>query len=339
MKSLIITLLAVVTTTQGINLFELALDDWHMFKIAYGKTYSPREELFRMRIYLDNVERIKKHNEEYARGLHSYTLAVNKFSDMPLQEAVAAVNGLRHLPEESMQQCRRQPTFIPPANVQLPDSIDWREKGAVTPVKDQGHCGSCWAFGATGALEGQHFRKTGKLISLSEQNLVDCSGSYGNDGCDGGVIDRAYDYVKDNNGIDTEVSYPYEAKNDTCRFNPKNVGATDVGFIDIQFGSEEDLQAAVATIGPISVAIFADLTEFFHYKSGVFYNDRCSSEPFSLDHAVLVVGYGKDEKSGQKYWLVKNSWGEDWGESGYIKMARNRNNNCGIASMASYPLV
>lgn len=185
-------------------------------------------------------------------------------------------------------------------------------------------------------MEGQHFRKTGKLVSLSEQNLIDCSGRYGNNGCNGGLMDNAFRYVKENKGIDTEESYPYQAEDAKCHFNPKKIGATDKGFVDIESGDEEQVRAAIATVGPVSVAIDASHESFQLYAGGVYYDPECSSE--QLDHGVLAVGYGTDEK-GQDYWLIKNSWGSSWGDEGYIKMARNKDNNCGVATQASYPLV
>lgn len=255
-------------------------------------------------------------------------------ADMLVHEFAATYNGFNKSLKATNEKLVGS-TFIPPAHVTFPSTVDWRTKGAVTPIKNQGKCGSCWAFSSTGALEGQHFRKTNKLISLSEQNLVDCSTKYGNNGCEGGLMDNAFQYVKENHGIDTEKSYPYEAEDETCRFKKRTVGATDTGFTDIPEGDEEALMKAVATVGPVSVAIDASHESFQFYSSGVYYEPDCSSE--ELDHGVLVVGYGTED--GEDYWLVKNSWGTQWGEDGYIKMARNRDNNCGIATSASYPLV
>lgn len=227
----------------------------------------------------------------------------------------------------------RAATFIYADNVELPTAIDWRSN-AVTPVKHQGKCGSCWSFSTTGALEGQHFRKNKKLVSLSEQNLVDCS-KKGNHGCSGGWMNTAFQYIKDNGGIDTEKSYPYLGTDtQKCKFSKSSIGATCTGFTSIATADEKQLMNAVATVGPIAVAI--QVTRSFQtYQSGVYYEVGC--DPRKLNHAVLIVGYGTEGSN--DYWLVKNSWGTQWGQDGYIKMSRNKNNNCGIASAASYPLV
>nr|KAG5700301.1 hypothetical protein BaRGS_002647 [Batillaria attramentaria] len=172
----------------------------------------------------------------------------------------------------------------------------------INQLGDMERCGSCWAFSATGSLEGQHFKKTGKLVSLSEQNLVDCSQKEGNHGCGGGLMDYAFRYIEINNGIDTEESYPYIGKSGLCRFLPQDVGATDVGYVDIKRFNEKALQKAVATVGPISIGIDASRPTFHLYKTGVYYDPKCNST--RLDHGVLAVGYG--EENGEKYWLVKN---------------------------------
>ncbi|XP_043938839.1 procathepsin L-like isoform X2 [Protopterus annectens] len=187
----------------------------------------------------------------------------------------------------------------------------------------------------TGSLEGQHFRYTGELLSLSEQQLVDCSSDFGNDGCDGGLMDYAYEYIAANKGINTEESYPYEARNGRCHFNASAVTASCSGFADIFAINEKALQATVATIGPVSVAIDASHISFQLYESGIYDEPECSSN--DLDHGVLAVGYGT--RQDLDYWLVKNSWGHLWGMDGYIYMSRNKGNQCGIATLASYPIV
>ena len=339
MRSLLFLFVAVVATAQAVSFFELVQEEWTTFKAEHGKNYnSDIEEKFRMKIYMDNKHKIAKHNGNYEMKKVSYKMKMNKYGDMLHHEFINAVNGFNKSINARLRSLREPvgAAYVEPANVKLPEVVDWREQGAVTEIKDQGHCGSCWAFSSTGALEGQHFRRTGVLVSLSEQNLIDCSGKYGNNGCNGGLMDQAFQYIKDNRGVDTEITYPYEGEDDKCRFTMRNSGASDVGFIDIPEGDEEKLKSAVATVGPVSVAIDASRQSFQFYSEGVYDEPECSSE--SLDHGVLVVGYGTDEND-QDYWLVKNSWGPKWGDKGYVKMSRNKDNQCGIASSASYPLV
>merc|ERR1712179_189555 len=249
---------------------------------------------------------------------------MNKYGDMSSREFVATMNGYKvNISGPGM--CSQ---FQPPLNVKLtdlPDTVDWRKEGYVTPIKDQGQCGSCWSFSATGSLEGQNFKKTQTLTSLSEKNLMDCSKKEGNHGCEGGLMDLAFEYVIKNMGIDTEMSYPYMPRDGSCKFNKANIGATEKSCMDIKKGSEDDLKAAVATVGPISVAIDASHASFQMYKRGVYNERRCSSS--RLDHGVLAVGYGNEDN--KDYWLVKNSWGTSWGMEGYIMMSRNEDNQCG----------
>jgi len=314
---------------------------WEEFKQTHDKSYeSDEEEAYRRDVFAENMKKVEMHNYLHSKGEKSFTLEMNHFSDLKNEEFTSMMNGYTPREKEETTNVQMEDArfeYLSPAMpVALPDSVDWREHGFVTPVKNQGQCGSCWAFSTTGSLEGQHFRKTGKLVSLSEQNLVDCSSQYGNHGCNGGLMDAAFTYIKANDGIDTEEAYPYVAEEEpSCKYKAKFSGATDKGFVDIDHGFEDKLKEAVATVGPVSVAIDASSDEFQMYQSGVYYNKACSSE--QLDHGVLVVGYGSED--GVDYWIVKNSWSEKWGENGYIRMSRNKDNNCGIASMASYPLV
>ncbi|XP_029774164.1 cathepsin L1-like [Suricata suricatta] len=285
------------------------------------------EEGWRRDVWEKNTKMIEQHNWEHSQGKHSFTVAMNGFGDMT-NEFKQKMNGLQ------MQKHKKGKMFQPPLFAEIPSSVDWRKKGYVTPVKNQGQCGSCWAFSATGAREGQMFRKTGKLVSLSEQNLVDCSQPEGYEGCDGGLMDYAFQYVKGNGGLDSEESYPYHAQDKTCKYKPQYSAANDTGFFDIP-PREKALMVAVATKGPISVGIDASHFTFQFYHEGIYCDPDCSSE--DLDHGVLVTGYGIDV--GQSYWIVKNSWGKNWGIDGYIKMAKDRKNHCGITTMASFPIV
>ncbi|KAB5562040.1 hypothetical protein PHYPO_G00013370 [Pangasianodon hypophthalmus] len=330
---LVVTTLVALASAASISLEDLEFNAW---KLKFGKIYkSVEEESQHKMTWLENRKVVLIHNMLADQGIKSYRLGMTSFADMNNQEYRETVlKGCLGFFNRTKKHSAA--TFLLQAGgAVLPDTVDWREKGYVTEVKDQRDCGSCWAFSATGSLEGQTFRKTGKLVSLSEQQLVDCSMKYGNMGCEGGWMDWAFQYIIDNNGIDTEESYPYEAIDMLCRFNPATVGATCTGYVDIKSGDEKALQEAVATIGPISVAIDAGHMSFQFYESGIYDEPDCSST--EMNHGVLIVGYGMED--GQDYWLVKNSWGLGWGDNGYIKMSRNKNNQCGIARNASYPLV
>lgn len=308
---------------------------WEVWKQFHKKSYSDLgAERVRYTIWLDNLKRIEAHN---AAGQHTYTLGMNHFGDMTHEEFRFNMNGYHGSMRNETR--RHGATFLTPANVQPPKAIDWRDNGAVTEVKNQGHCGSCWSFSTTGSLEGQMFRKTGKLVSLSEQNLVDCSTKYGNHGCNGGLMDDAFKYIEDF-GIDSEASYPYTAAEHACAFNKSNVAGEVTGWVDVESESEDDLLMAVGTEGPVSVAIDASHYTFQFYKEGVYNETSCSQ--VNLDHGVLVTGYGQYHHMGgalHDFWWVKNSWGPTWGLQGFIRMSRNEGNQCGIATAASYPLV
>jgi len=310
---------------------------WRDFKSTHNKSYdTTEEESARFHVFIDNHRKIETHNSEYEAGRKSFQLGMNQFGDMTNEEFRSTMNGYKRELRDQSDSATRGSTFLVPHNTLIPTEIDWRQKGYVTHVKNQGQCGSCWAFSAVGALEGQHFRKSGTMVELSEQNLVDCSSTFGNEGCNGGLMDNAFNYVKSNKGIDTETSYPYEGKDDRCRFKKQDVGAEDTGFVDVKQGDESELEAALATVGPVSIAIDAGHESFQFYKKDVYNEPQCSST--ELDHGVLAVGYGVTAQ-GDLYYIVKNSWGDTWGEQGYIRMSRRKNNQCGVATAASYPLV
>ncbi|KAK4487627.1 hypothetical protein RD792_005721 [Penstemon davidsonii] len=220
-------------------------------------------------------------------------------------------------------------------NVALPESRDWREIGIVSPVKNQGHCGSCWTFSTTGALEAAYAQAFGKGISLSEQQLVDCAGAFNNYGCNGGLPSQAFEYIKHNGGLDTEAAYPYTGKDGFCKYSSENVGVQVLDSVNITLGAEDELKHAVAFVRPVSVA-FEVVNGFRAYKGGVYTSTTCGSSPMDVNHAVLAVGYGVE--NGIPYWLIKNSWGADWGDNGYFKMEMGKN-MCGVATCASYPVV
>ncbi|VDO10460.1 unnamed protein product [Rodentolepis nana] len=307
---------------------------WNSWKQVYKRSYSsPREEKLRMRIFYNNLQFILWHNRRYFSGEVSYYVGLNSFADLTLKEFADTYLSVQETSIEKdlgdVQLLHESP-FAP-----VPNYIDWRKKGLVTDIKDQGQCGSCWAFSATGSLEGQYKKKKGNLVSFSEQQLVDCSRSQGNEGCNGGLMDQAFQYWM-RNGAESEKDYPYTAHDGSCKFN-KSASITLVKkFVRVKKGDESQLRLSVGQIGPISVGIDASSMSFQFYKSGIYKDDHCS--PNSIDHGVLVVGYDQD-KTGGKYWIVKNSWGTDWGNEGYIWMARDYHNMCGIASLASYPVL
>jgi len=314
--------LAVAVNAVTVVTFD-ADSSWTAWKAKYGKTYlSAEEDSVRQAIFSKNVAYIQKHNAANT----GFTLGMNQFGDLTNAEFQARFL-IKYTPTAANE------THVVDAAAD-PTSVDWRTQGYVTPIKDQGQCGSCWAFSTVASFEGAHFKATGKLVSFSEQNLVDCSTKEGNQGCNGGLMDNGFKYIIANGGLDTESSYPYTARDGTCKYTPASSGGTIKSYKDVTAGSETALEDAVATVGPISVAIDASHNSFQFYKSGVYNEPLCSSK--NLDHGVTAVGYGSE--SGKDYWIVKNSWGTSWGTEGYILMTRNKRNQCGIATAASYPI-
>ena len=304
--------------------------EWNDFKATHGKSYrNGIEELYRMQVYADNKALVTRHNAEHAAGKQTFTMALNRFADMTEEEVNTLYKG-------SVGQSSRQHGVYKPSGRQAPVAIDWRDQNVVTDVKDQGACGSCWSFAATGALESAWALAGNDLVALSEQQLMDCSGAYSNYGCNGGMAYQAYNYLENAGGIMSEEAYPYETASRSCRASEEDYVASLTTHVNVNsHGDETILRDAVADVGPVAVSIDASKSSFNFYSGGVYDEPNCSSS--THDHAVLVVGYGTED--GKDYWLVKNSWGAEWGEDGYIKMTRGDHDQCAIALIPVYPVV
>ncbi|KAK2392579.1 low-temperature-induced cysteine proteinase [Trifolium repens] len=323
---LLLSLSFLVSASDTSKLFQ----DWCK---QHGKTYPSQEQKrYRFKVFEDNYAFITQHNQ---MENSSYTLSLNAFADLTHHEFKTTRLGLppSSLLKFKFERFQNHQSDDDNVVLQVPSEIDWRNSGAVTSVKDQGSCGACWSFSATGAIEGINKIMTGSLVSLSEQELVDCDTTY-NSGCDGGLMDYAYQFIIDNKGIDTEEDYPYQARQVLCKKDKlKRRVVTIDGYTDVPPNNEKKLLKAVA-VQPVSVGICGSARAFQLYSKGIF-TGPCST---SLDHAVLIVGYGSE--NGVDYWIVKNSWGKYWGMNGYIHMLRNTDNSaglCGINMLASYP--
>ncbi|KAI5660663.1 hypothetical protein M9H77_19986 [Catharanthus roseus] len=292
--------------------------------VEHGKTYnSIGEKSKRFEIFKDNLRYIDDQNSIANR---TYKLGLNKFVDLTHDEYLSKYSGSCWTPPVEGEK-RISDQYLRSDTDTLPISIDWREKGAVNPIKYQGDKWSCWAFSTVASLEAINAIVTGDLVSLSEQELVDCDTS--NHGCSGGNMEDAFKYVIKNGGIDTEKDYPYKAQAGTCDLNKKAV-VTINGYLNVPGCNEKALQNAVAH-QVVSVAIDDSSPNFKFYKSGIYKGD-CGT---SLGHAVNVVGYGVENDL--EYWIVRNSWGTKWGEDGYVRMQRNVKDTAGLCGIAKYP--
>uniref|UniRef100_A0A3Q0SXA9 Cathepsin H n=1 Tax=Amphilophus citrinellus TaxID=61819 RepID=A0A3Q0SXA9_AMPCI len=301
----------------------------HAFKqwmLQHNKVYDTKEYYHRLHVFTQNKQTVDHHNA----GNHSFTMGLNQFSDMTFEEfkkfylltqpQICSVTKGNHV-------SRTGP---------YPEFVDWRTKGNfVTPVKNQGFCGSCWTFSTTGCLESVNAIATGKLILLSEQQLLDCSRNFRNYGCFGGLPSQAFEYIKYSKGLMTEDDYPYKGYEHTCHFEPSLAGAFVRDVVNITRDDEKAMVDAVAWLNPITFS-FDATADFKHYKDGVYSSTQCKNTADKVNHAVLAVGYGV-EKNGVQYWIVKNSWGTAWGKDGYFLIERGKN-MCGLATCSSYPL-
>ncbi|KAK9893082.1 hypothetical protein WA026_023646 [Henosepilachna vigintioctopunctata] len=314
---------SLLVVTFALSDVEVA-QEWKQFLETSKKVYqSPKEEAKRLGIFRENLKKIEAHNKIFNEGKVTYKLGVTKFTDLTPEEFLEYVHKDKVLPS-----IKADEVFKANPNFTAPGSVDWRKQAKLF-VKDQGQCGSCWSFSTTGAIEAHYYIARRQAVSLSEQNLIDCATSqYGNNGCNGGNYNGAFDYVKEN-GIDTESNYPYRAQQGSC--NQRSTAVKISGYSNVN-GDENSIQQAVASKGPVSIAIDAS-SELQNYHSGVLDDGTCTS---NVNHAVLAVGYG--EENGSPFWIIKNSWGSNWGENGYYRLVRNRS-ACGITTMPSYPRI
>ena len=342
MRGKIVSTIAIVGTVAALAIFNMNYDPTGMnfltvesevevafnnYLTKYKKSVGSKSEYQqRLAVFTENYHKIMTHNMLNSQK-EGYTMAVNPFADMTPAEYKKMLGYKPQMKKES------NPRYVH-VHGDVPTSVDWRQKNAVTPIKNQGSCGSCWSFSATGAIEGAYAIKSGNLISLSEQQLVDCSTKQGNEGCNGGLMDFAFQYAEEA-ALETEADYPYQGSDEKCAFDASKGQVKITNFVDVPANSTAQLEVAVAQ-GPVSVAIEADSLVFQFYFWGVIKSSWCGT---NLDHGVLVVGYGSD--SGTDYWILKNSWGSWWGEKGYFRIKRGGDGPgiCGLQLQASYPTI
>ncbi|CAB1447449.1 unnamed protein product [Pleuronectes platessa] len=301
------------------------LGQFKEFMVKYNKVYGSQEDVDRrLSIFHENLKTAEK-LQSLDQGSAEY--GVTKFSDLTEEEFRSTYLN----PLLSQTNLHRTMKPASPAQGPAPASWDWRDHGAVSPVKNQGMCGSCWAFSVTGNIEGQWFLKNGTLVSLSEQELVDCDGL--DQACKGGLPSNAYEAIEKLGGLETETDYSYTGKKQNCDFATKKVAAYINSSVELS-KDEKEIAAWLAENGPVSVALNAFAMQF--YKKGVSRPMKIFCNPWMIDHAVLMVGYG--ERKGIPFWAIKNSWGEDYGEQGYYNLYRG-SNLCGINKMCSSAVV
>ncbi|XP_017011548.2 cathepsin L-like [Drosophila takahashii] len=307
---------------------------WAKYKARYKKRYRSDDNYHRA-ILTRRVQAVANHNRLYSQGKVGFRMGVTEFSDTDQGLLLRYRTAVTPPPESSIGYVAKPPGY---RNYdQITGGIDWRQYGYISAVENQGtDCLSCWAFSASGALEAHLARKHSRLVPLSPKHLVDCVPEP-NDGCFGGWVSVAFNYTRDH-GIATKASYPYEAKQGTCRWNPQLKASALRGYVTLNNYDERELAEVVYNIGPVAVSIDHLHEEFNAYSGGILRIPACRSERINLTHSVLVVGFGTDPNWGA-YWLIKNSYGTEWGESGYFRLARNANNMCGVASLPQYPLV
>ncbi|OQV22551.1 putative Digestive cysteine proteinase 2 [Hypsibius exemplaris] len=337
MKVLLVGALLVCSAISFTQASNPSLDnDWAEFKKSHHKTYATSEEEAKRRaIWEDTVAYIKKHNDKRRLGLAKLSRNITIYWADPDRVRKAQAQ-LSYAPKRSRTKAKI-------TKDELPSSIDWRDLGAVTPVRDQGLCRSCWAFASSAAMESAFFIQTGNLIVLSPENFVDCidTGEPKPNRCEGDYCEDAFEWAK--NGITTEAAYPYvafegaPAELTACKPKTNQLKVRTTGEVLVEEGSELALMEAIANVGPVTVLINQAIEDNKQYTGGVFDDTSCNNTFVDLNHALLAVGYGTTE-DGVDYWIIKNSYGTDWGDQGYLYLKRGEN-ICGISLWNWYPLL
>ncbi|EAR99933.1 papain family cysteine protease (macronuclear) [Tetrahymena thermophila SB210] len=292
---------------------------------SYG--YQPDTNSERYQLFKSRLAKIIEHNSDPNK---TYTQGINHLT-FQTREELQQLRGFQNCTALAKENTRSFRTYD---MNDIPDYVDWREKGVVTAVKNQGECGSCWAFAAVGAIESHFSLKTGKSpIQLSEQQLIDCARQFDNHGCDGGLPSKAFEYIAYEGGIENSKDYPYTGKNNKCQFDGENIVTKVKQSFNITYLDEKELIYHLVHKGPVTLAYEA-ADEFDNYQSGIYEGKNCEQDPQKVNHAVLAVGYNKTGD----YYIVKNSWGDKWGMNGYFYIRANKN-ACGLASCASYPII
>eukprot|EP01132_Coremiostelium_polycephalum_P009136 gene9136-11194_t len=319
----------------------------------YGKKYTDKEFKNAYKNFVNSIKDIIAFNINPLRE-KTMTLALNKFSDISHDEFVETIlmntsgsdlfkdniedEGEAEEEEEEVDEdTQSRKLFAVNDATAIPKNRDWRMHNQVSPVKDQRGCGSCYAFAALAGLESYYLKKYKKIIDLSEQQILDCNrgGKFANKGCREGSVNNVYSYLKKYGGVTSESIYPYHGKVEKCSFDKSTAKVKISNFYMVKGRDENKLKKIVATKGPVAVGFQSNIPEFKNYGGGIFHSNKCKAE---IDHIVLIVGYGVS-KEGVPYWIVKNSWGDDWGEKGFFRLKRNTNNKCGIASFPYYPVI
>lgn len=334
---------------MNFNSFLRILHSHLQTQIDFNKSFdSDDDELLRRDIYWTNLKTISHHNYEFRRGRSSFKMGINQFADKTFEEYsnMYTLNDTMKLKtSKEAKNIKFKPSRIIglnndkiQADDQVLESFDWRDRGAVTKVKDQKFCGACYAMSTIGAVESQLFIKTGKLVELSEQEMIDCPVKYHSWGCAGGIAFRVFDYIKDKEGLSSSADYPFEGKAGECRasVNRVKIDMKGYGFVmsDTDSVDEKLLRKTVATIGPVTVSMDIDHESFMRYAGGIYYDEECVKR---VNHGALLVGYGTE--NGVDYWIVKNSFGVLWGEAGYFRIPRNKANDCGVTSSPLFPIL